>query len=58
MDLRKVGGCAPMLLEACAETLETLRFGVTERSNSKYFCGSICGFQLMPNRIWYFLVTP
>jgi len=58
MDLRKVGGCAPVLLEACAETLETLRFGVTERSNSKYLCGSICGFQLMSNRIWYLLVTP
>lgn len=26
MDLRMVGGCAPVLLEACSETLETLRF--------------------------------
>jgi len=28
MDLRNVGACAPVLLEACAETLETLRLGV------------------------------
>ena len=26
MDLRNVGNCAPVLLEACSETLETLRF--------------------------------
>ncbi|KAF9643704.1 hypothetical protein BDM02DRAFT_1364424 [Thelephora ganbajun] len=30
MDLRKVAGCAPILLKACAETLETLRFYVTD----------------------------
>lgn len=30
MVLRKVGACAPILLEACAETLETLRFYVTD----------------------------
>jgi hypothetical protein len=30
MDLWKVGGCAPILFEACAETLETLRFLATD----------------------------
>jgi len=30
MVLRKVGACAPILLEACAETLETLRFYVAD----------------------------
>ena len=32
MVLRKVGACAPVLLEACAETLETLRFYVADDS--------------------------
>jgi hypothetical protein len=26
MDLWEVGGCAPVLFKACAETLDTLRF--------------------------------
>ena len=26
MDLRNIADCAPVLLEACSETLETLRF--------------------------------
>jgi hypothetical protein len=30
MDLCRVGGCAPVLFEACAETLETLRFYATD----------------------------
>jgi len=30
MDLRTVGGCAPIILEACAKTLETLRFNVAD----------------------------
>jgi len=30
MDLRGSIGCAPVLLRACAETLETLRFNATE----------------------------
>ena len=37
MDLREVGHCAPILLEACAETLETLRFGLTDATDSKQF---------------------
>jgi hypothetical protein len=32
MKLRKVRGCAPVLFEACAETLETLRFYAPEAS--------------------------
>lgn len=32
MDLHHARGCAPVLLEACAETLETLRFHVTDAS--------------------------
>ena len=35
MDLSQVAGCAPVLLEACAETLETLRFYVTDDSVGK-----------------------
>ena len=35
MDLRGVAGCAPVLLEACAETLETLRFNTSDSSVSK-----------------------
>jgi len=35
MDLREVGGCAPVLLEACAETLETLRFNTRDGSVSE-----------------------
>jgi len=58
MDLRRVGGCVPILLEACAETLETLRFGLTEGSGGKYFYRSITGYDLMSNRIPYPLVTP
>jgi hypothetical protein len=32
MELWKVGGCVPVLFEACAETLETLRFRVAGAS--------------------------
>jgi len=32
MDLCEVGNCAPVLLRACAETLETLRFNVRDSS--------------------------
>jgi len=35
MDLRMSASCAPVLFEACAETLETLRFGVRSDSVSK-----------------------
>jgi len=35
MDLRKTAGCAPLLFEACAETLETLRLGIEDGSASK-----------------------
>jgi len=38
MDLREVVGCAPVLLEACAETLETLRFNTRDDSVSKWSC--------------------
>jgi len=37
MDLRWVAGCAPILWEACAETLETLRFYATDWSIGKRF---------------------
>jgi hypothetical protein len=30
MDLWEVGGCAPVLFEACAETLDTLRFSAAD----------------------------
>ena len=35
MDLRTVGGCAPIVLEACAKTLETLRFNVADGLTGK-----------------------
>ena len=38
MDLRTSVGCVPALLEACTETLETLRFNLTDRSHSMSFC--------------------
>ena len=38
MDLHEVGSCAPVLLEACAETLETLRFNTRDALVSKWFC--------------------
>ena len=34
MELYRVEGCAPVLFEACAETLETLRFYATDDSDS------------------------
>ena len=37
MDLRWSGGCAPALFEACAETLETLRFRLETGTPSKEF---------------------
>ena len=36
IDLYKAGGCAPMLFEACAETLEMLRFHLTNGSTGKW----------------------
>jgi hypothetical protein len=38
IDLRRSGSCAPVLLKACAETLETLRFTVKGGSVRKWFC--------------------
>ena len=38
MDLRGSESCAPILLEACAETLETLRFSMVDRPVGKWFC--------------------
>jgi len=38
MDLYKSAGCAPILFAACAETLETLRFGIMDGLTSKRFC--------------------
>jgi len=35
MDLHEVGSCAPVLLEACTETLETLRFNTSGASVGK-----------------------
>jgi len=35
MDLRGSASCAPVLFEACAETLETIQFGLRSRSASK-----------------------
>ena len=37
MELYASVSCAPALLEACAETLETLRFNAMDRSRSKSF---------------------
>ena len=37
MDLWRVGSCAPVLFEACAETLEALRFYVADTSVGEYF---------------------
>jgi hypothetical protein len=37
MDLWKVGGCKPALFEACAGTLETLRFYATDASVGEWF---------------------
>jgi len=38
MELCASVSCTPTLLEACAETLETLRFHATDRSHCKSFC--------------------
>ena len=38
MHLRRVGGSAPVLFEACAETLETLQFSAAENFASKLSC--------------------
>jgi hypothetical protein len=35
MDLYRVGGCTPVLFEACAETLESLRFYATDGLTSE-----------------------
>lgn len=54
MHLRDVAGCAPVLLEACAKTLETLRFNATDSGTTgKWFSiglSIISGFELMINR--------
>ena len=36
VDLCRVGGCAPILFEACAETLETLRLHATDSQNGEW----------------------
>jgi hypothetical protein len=36
MDLCRVKGCAPILFEACAETLETLRLHATDGQNGEW----------------------
>ena len=38
MDLREDASCAPVLFEACSETLETLRFNVPDAPDSKCPC--------------------
>ena len=38
IDVRGSVSCVPALLEGCAETLETLRFNTTDRSQSELFC--------------------
>ena len=40
LDLRGSANCAPLLLEACAETVETLRFNAADGSVGKQFCAS------------------
>ena len=37
MELYNSVSCVPALLEACAETLETLHFNVTDGPQSKLF---------------------
>jgi len=37
VDMRGSEGCAPVLLEGCAETLETLRLDTTKDLSSKFF---------------------
>jgi hypothetical protein len=37
MDLCRIGDCAPVLFEACAETLETLRIYATDASVGEWF---------------------
>jgi len=37
MELRECASCAPVLFEACAETLETLRFSARDSSLSEWF---------------------
>jgi hypothetical protein len=39
MDLYMVGGCAPVLFEACAETLETLRLHATDEIGEHFSMG-------------------
>ena len=46
MDLWRVGGCAPVLFEACTETLEALRFYVADTSVGEYFSA---GLSMDPN---------
>ena len=41
IDLYKCVLSAPVLLEACAETLETLRFDTADGTYSKRFCGGL-----------------
>jgi len=41
MHLSYVGSCAPVLFEACAETLETVRFSAGVGLSSRYFCMSL-----------------
>jgi hypothetical protein len=50
MDLRGSTSCAPILLEACAGTLETLRFDARDSSISEWHHRFIYWFELMANR--------
>ena len=51
IDLRASPSCAPTLLEACAKTLETLRFHTTDLLHSESFpYGFTHGFELTVNR--------
>jgi len=50
IDLRKGASCAFVLLEACAKTLETLRFDAEAALDSKQFPIIHHGFKLMVNR--------
>lgn len=42
MDLRMSGSCAPVLFNACAKTLETLRFDVKDDMAGKQLCICSC----------------
>jgi len=49
MDLRNVADCAPLLLEACSETLETLRFFPVDAIGKWFRRMFVHGVELMAN---------